>query len=133
MRVPLSAIWYPMVMSWLTALIAVGFALVDLYWITLALTVISGIMLIDVINRGKDYKGFMSSPREDPMPRIKALRHSRCGRELAVSMYDDTARVYYRENGYRWWHLAPSGFPVCLARPTFWRSFMGRVPEERRT
>lgn len=46
-----------------------------------------------------------------------------CGRHV-VTTISPFWRAYYKERGYRWFHICPQGFPLILFRPSFWWTFV---------
>lgn len=54
------------------------------------------------------------------------LAHSRrswCSRGIAVAVWGDVARIYFRALGYKSWHILPDGFPRVLLTRDFWAGF----------
>jgi len=111
----------------LKVLLAVGF--LNAVWISLA----------DAYNRYREYlrlRALLSRHGFRPMI-LRAGSGSRCQRDAALAAahetgHRDQAERYYRELGYRWYHLLPDGIgkdPLFLIRPRFIKATL--VPRRR--
>jgi hypothetical protein len=74
---------------------------------------------------------------------LRAGSGSRCQRDAAMAAaskagHREQARRYYREQGYRWYHLLPDGIaddPLFLVRPSFLKASLvprRRIPARKR-
>jgi hypothetical protein len=97
------------------------------------------LMWFDALARWRDYEkltgeleGKTSSAHQHAilLNSVKRFRHSNCTRRMLVVVADDFGRKEsikksFSALGYRWWHLFPDRFPVCLFKRSWWRAFNG--------
>ena len=64
---------------------------------------------------------------------VRRYRTSFCHRQVAIAawqqqmagtVWDNWTARYYHSQGYRWYHILPDGFPGCLLKRNWWRSFL---------
>ena len=82
------------------------------------------IMVADVAARYREWRWYRATDWLGGLTAFK-LRKSWCGRGVAISIWGDKARLYYRYMGYRWWHILPDGAPGVFLRPQFWKTVIG--------
>lgn len=97
------------------------------------------ISLADGYNRYREYKRFRDLLRRHGYRPIilRAGSGSRCQRDAAMAAaketgYQNQAEAYYRNRGYRWYHLLPDGAaadPLFLLSPRFLKATL--LPRSR--
>lgn len=116
MQVPFKAVWPPILLTALDLLAVLPTWILG--WWPLALLLGAGalVLIFDIRGRGLDYRNVHRhlSQGRDPARVAKTYQYSWCGRVAcraaaieAGRAHGDAVEAYYRENGYRWFHIFP--------------------------
>ena len=87
--------------------------------------ILTVVMVLDIIARYKEYKELRDSGNHKH--RIAMLKHmstSWCTRTAAKWAYPP-ARYYYKQRGYRYYHLLPDRFHKRILTLRFWKGLTG--------
>lgn len=115
-------------------------------WWSLPFLALAGIGAVDTYFRWQEYvrlRDWFADQADDGLvfgvfSRVLSRhKYSWCRRRLAchaIRAYDPdghklsewAARSFYEEQGYRWWHILPDGFPAAFFKASFWRGLVGR-------
>lgn len=123
--------WFPCLLSIsaLAGAILIGHDVVDVPYriIPVIFLLAFGLTLfVDMLAKLSDYQ-YYSSTNEvlNSLRLMTKLRKSFCSRQVAIALYGDTARKFYRSLGYRWYHIFPDG--VFCRKSVFFRREFWRV------
>ena len=81
------------------------------------------ILCVDVYARWRDYRRFKYVEWSHKLGHY--FKTSWCSRGVAGCIWGEDAKVFFHQNGYRWWHITPDGFPFVFFRLKFWKSMAG--------
>ena len=109
-------------------------------WLSLPFLALAGIGAVDTWFRWKEYVRLRDWFEEQERVNFGTFTHvmyrhksSWCRRRLAVRAADTYgcgaarwARDYFQDQGYRWWHMLPDGFPAAFFTRSWWRGLVGR-------
>ncbi|MGI9401515.1 MAG: hypothetical protein ACR2O0_09695 [Rhizobiaceae bacterium] len=131
MRAPFQAYWPPLALFAVDFVVLLAAVYFSIWWVAAIMAIACIIMLFDVQARMKDYNfalGHISAGRK-PDRVAGILRMSWCCRMACVAAADTfdgksgtKVREYYRDQGYRWYHIFPDG-TFTLETPFRYLSF----------
>ena len=133
MRAPFQAYWPPLAIFAADFLVLLAAVYFSIWWIAAIMAVACIIMLFDARARTKDYQFALmhisAGRRPDRIAGI--LRMSWCCRMACIAAGDtvgvssgDKIREFYRNAGYRWYHVFPDGtftYETPFRYLTFWK------------
>lgn len=102
---------------------AVIFALAAIYINWWAFAPLFSILMIDVVFCAIGYREGRGRALTSGALLRRAAR-SWCSRGVAIALWGNTARIYFRALGYKPWHILPDGFPFIYLRRSFWTNFI---------
>lgn len=137
MRVPLGAMWPPLLLLVLDIAVTAAAVLVGFVWLAIPGAIGAAILVLDAWGRKVDFRHAVRhlSAGRSPERVAGTYQFSWCGRVACLAAAREVgaekARAvedYYRTGGYRWWHVFPDNTftrnsPFLSLR--FWRITLG--------
>lgn len=118
------AIWFPLILSFYCLFLLI-FSLHEADWhVFIPAGALMFVFAVDVVGRASEY--FYLRKYYNPDHKIlfwKAFQSSRCAREVMCTI-DPDAKLYYYEQGYRWYHFVPDD-PLKFFNLQFWKNLIG--------
>lgn len=102
----------------LVAVLATGMTRISVIFLIICI-----ILYVDVYARWKDYTRIRNKPFT--IRQAYKYRVSWCSRGVATYVWGRSARKYYRQLGYKPWHIFPDGAPMCFFQIKFWKGMVG--------
>lgn len=84
--------------------------------------VITAVMTLDAYARYSDYKRFTHVDGSSQV--YNYFRSSWCSRGVAEALWSSATRIFYKNKGYRWWHILPDGAPRIFFDLDFWKAVL---------
>ena len=91
------------------------------WYIRPVVILISAVAVLDCVAR---YLQFQKYKDHELTPRLlRYMRGATCTREVAVAIAKYQVNKQYYDMGYRWYHIMPDGWPWCMTKKEWWKTF----------
>ena len=87
--------------------------------------ILSVVVVLDILARHKEYKELRnSSNHKHRITMLRRMSTSWCTRTAAQWAYPPS-RYFYKQRGYKFYHVLPDSFHKRVIRVNFWKDLMG--------